>query len=103
MTERIQHIMNEIRAKALEFHHELVQERNKNQVLQAHILEKDERLQSAVESENALNAVIDQLKFDLETAKNQIVEVSVPQNGRNEEQIDELVKEIEYCIGQLKK
>jgi hypothetical protein len=41
--------------------------------------------------------------LDLEVAKNQIVEVSVPQNGRNEEQIDELVKEIEYCIGQLKK
>ncbi|MEN9399912.1 MAG: hypothetical protein RL632_1013 [Bacteroidota bacterium] len=107
MTERIQHSMNEIRAKALELHRELVQERIKNQALQAQILEKEERLQSVLlagkESENALNAVIDQLKLDLEVTKNQIVEVSVPQNGRNEEQIDELVKEIEYCIGQLKK
>lgn len=107
MTERIQHSMNEIRAKALELHGELVQERIKNQALQAQILEKEERLQSVLlagkESENALNAVIDQLKLDLEAAKNQIVEVFVPQNGRNEEQIDELVKEIEYCIGQLKK
>lgn len=107
MTERIQHSMNEIRAKALELHNELVQERIKNQALQAQILEKEERLQSVLlagkESENALNAVIDQLKLDLEVTKNQIVEVSVSQNGRNEEQIDELVKEIEYCIGQLKK
>jgi hypothetical protein len=107
MTERIQYSMNEIRAKALELHRELVQERIKNQALQAQILEKEERLQSVLlagkESENALNAVIDQLKLDLEVTKNQIVEVSVPQNGRNEEQIDELVKEIEYCIGQLKK
>ena len=103
MTERIQHSMNEIRAKALELHRELVQERIKNQALQAQILEKEERLQSAKNSENALHAAIDQLKLDLEVAKNQIVEVSVPQNGRNEEQIDELVKEIEYCIGQLKK
>jgi hypothetical protein len=107
MTERIQHSMNEIRVKALEIHTKLVQERIKNQSLQAQILEKEERLQSALqagkESENALNAMIDQLKLDLEVAKNQIVEVSVPQNGRNEEQIDELVKEIEYCIGQLKK
>lgn len=103
MTERIQHIMNEIRAKALEIHSELVQERNKNQVLQAQILEKEERLQAAKQLENEHLAVIDQLKLDLEVAKNQVVEVSVPQIGRNEEQIDELVKEIEYCIGQLKK
>ena len=107
MTERIQHSMNEIRAKALELHSELVQERMKNQSLQAQILEKEQRLefalQAGIDSENALNAVIDQLKLDLEVAKNQIVEVSVPQNGRNEEQIDELVKEIEFCIGQLKK
>jgi cell shape-determining protein MreC len=103
MTERIQHIMNEIRAKALEIHSELVQERNKNQVLQAQILEKEERLQAAKQLENERLAVIDQLKLDLEVAKNQVVEVSVPQIGRNEEQIDELVKEIEYCIGQLKK
>lgn len=103
MTERIQHIMNEIRAKALEIHSELVQERNKNQVLQAQILEKEERLQAAKQLENEHIAVIDQLKLDLEVAKNQVVEVSVPQIGRNEEQIDELVKEIEYCIGQLKK
>ena len=103
MTERIQHIMNEIRAKALEIHSELVQERNKNQILQAQILEKEERLQAAKQLENEHLAVIDQLKLDLEVAKNQVVEVSVPQIGRNEEQIDELVKEIEYCIGQLKK
>jgi uncharacterized protein YigA (DUF484 family) len=82
---------------------ELVQERNKNQVLQAQILEKEERLQAAKQLENERLAVIDQLKLDLEVAKNQVVEVSVPQIGRNEEQIDELVKEIEYCIGQLKK
>jgi septal ring factor EnvC (AmiA/AmiB activator) len=103
MTERIQHSMNEIRAKALEIHGELVQERIKNQALQAQILEKEQHLQSVKDSKSALEAVIDQLKLDLEVAKNQIVEVSVPQNGKNEEQIDELVKEIEYCIGQLKK
>jgi DNA repair exonuclease SbcCD ATPase subunit len=103
MTERIQHIMNEIRAKALEIHNELVHERNKNQALQAQIQENEERLQAAKQLENQHLAAIDQLTLDLEVAKNQVVEVSVPQNGRNEEQIDELVKEIEYCIGQLKK
>jgi uncharacterized protein YlxW (UPF0749 family) len=103
MTERIQHSMNEIRAKALEIHNQLVQERIKNQTLQAQIQEMEERLQSAKHMENEQLAAIDQLKLDLDVAKNQIVEVSVPQNGRNEEQIDELVKEIEYCIGQLKK
>jgi hypothetical protein len=103
MTERIQHSMNEIRAKALEIHNELVQERIKNQILQTQILEMEERLKSAKHKENECLAAIDQLKLDLEVTKNQIVEVSAPQNGRNEEQIDELVKEIEYCIGQLKK
>lgn len=103
MTERIQHSMNEIRAKALEIHNQLVQERIKNQTLQAQIQEMEVRLQSAKHMEKEQLAAIDQLKLDLDVAKNQIVEVSVPQNGRNEEQIDELVKEIEYCIGQLKK
>ncbi len=103
MTERIQHSMNEIRAKALDIHNELVQERIKNQTLQTQILEIEEQLKSAKHMENEYLAAIDQLKLDLEVTKNQIVEVSAPQNGRNEEQIDELVKEIEYCIGQLKK
>ena len=103
MTERIQHTMNEIRAKALEIHNELVQERTKNQTLHVQILEIEDRLKSAKLIENEYLAAIDQLKLDLEVTKNQIVEVSAPQNGRNEEQIDELVKEIEYCIGQLKK
>ncbi len=103
MTERIQHTMNEIRAKALEIHNELVQERTKNQTLHVQILEIEDRLKSAKLIENEYLAAIDQLKLDLEVAKNQIIEVSAPQNERNEEQIDELVKEIEYCIGQLKK
>jgi hypothetical protein len=38
----------------------------------------------------------------MEANKSQVVDSSVLQN-RSEEEIDELVKEIDYCIGQLKK
>ena len=65
MTERIQHSMNEIRAKALDIHNELVQERIKNQTLQTQILEIEEQLKSAKHMKNEYLAAIDQLKLDL--------------------------------------
>jgi hypothetical protein len=36
-------------------------------------------------------------------AENKVVEVPVQTLGKREEEIEELVKEIEYCIEQLKK
>jgi hypothetical protein len=35
-------------------------------------------------------------------AENKVVEAPAPVIGRNEQEIDELVKEIEFCIEQLK-
>jgi hypothetical protein len=46
---------------------------------------------------------VNELKSALETANNQVVEVDRPTQGRRDDEIDELVKEIEYCISQLKK
>ena len=103
MTERIQHIISEIRSKALELHRELERERQKNQELQMTVQDMNEQLLSMKMKEEQLQSVVDSLRVDLDEAKNQVVEVSVPQNGRNEEEIDELVKEIEYCISQLKR
>jgi hypothetical protein len=36
-------------------------------------------------------------------AENKVVELPVQTPGKREEEIEELVKEIEYCIEQLKK
>jgi 7-cyano-7-deazaguanine synthase in queuosine biosynthesis len=49
-----------------------------------------------------LKAEIESLKSALHLAENKVVEVPAPVIGRTEQEIDELVKEIEFCIEQLK-
>jgi len=56
------------------------------------------QLQSAL---HASKEVAEGLKGELEKMKENVV--STPVRGRNDQEIDELVKEIEYCISQLKK
>jgi hypothetical protein len=50
-----------------------------------------------------LNTEIETLRSALQIAENKVVEVPVQTLGKREEEIEELVKEIEYCIEQLKK
>jgi len=49
-----------------------------------------------------LKAEIESLRSALHLAESKVVEVPAPVTGRNEQEIDELVKEIEFCIEQLK-
>jgi hypothetical protein len=49
-----------------------------------------------------LKMEIESLKSALHLAENKVVDIPVPVKGRNEQEIDELVKEIEFCIEQLK-
>ena len=94
MTENIQHSINEIRSKALRFREEIVVLQNERTRLEQVSACKAE-LESVL-GENHL------LKTELEATKSQVVD-SHPHQVRSGEEIDELVKEIEYCIGQLKK
>jgi chromosome segregation ATPase len=55
------------------------------------------------EKESQLLETIENLNHDLSLANNQVIELSQRPTGRSAEEIDELVKEIDYCIEQLKK
>ena len=50
----------------------------------------------------ALQTAIEDLNVSLAEAQNKVVEVPVATNSRNAEEIDALVKEIEFCIDKLK-
>lgn len=109
MTEHIQHIIDEIRSKSQALHYQLNEEREKNTALQSELAVLNERLQSQkqkeeefLSKENNFLSEIAALKMELDAVKSQVVENSNPV-GRKDEEIDELVKEIEYCISQLKR
>jgi chromosome segregation ATPase len=102
MTERIQHIIDEIRLKTQALHHQLNEEREKNKALQSELQLITERLTIQKQKEESHLSEIAILRGELETAKSQVVETNQP-IGRKDEEIDELVKEIEYCISQLKR
>ena len=103
MTESIQSIINQISEKARALHGLLLSEREKN----ASLLSKNEQLQSDLEEkldevsrlESKLN---EQEKRMVGQSEQSSVSAVAPSNG-NAQEIDELVKEIDYCISQLRK
>jgi hypothetical protein len=56
-----------------------------------------------VKQKSQQDQLIEHLKVELEATKNQELSITSKTPERSEEEIDELVKEIEYCISQLKK
>ncbi len=102
MTEQIQSSIDRLRNKALELHQLLVKERNENQML----LSSNQALKDELDQQQKIgkNLLIENERLNqvIEASKNQVVEIPFVSQGRNEEEIDELVKEIENCIAQLK-
>lgn len=102
MTERIQQIIVSIRTKMIQMHNQLVDSREKNSSLETENRSLKSQIEFLQQSNNALEVRLSDLELQLITAKEQVA--STPASVyRNEEEIDELVKEIEYCISQLKK
>lgn len=102
MTERIQHIIDEIKIKCHALHNLLNAEREKSTELNAEIVDLTHQLNQFRIELDSKNQEIVSLKKEVEETKSQVVEI--PMNSqRSHEEIDELVKEIEYCIKQLKK
>ena len=115
MTDRIQHIISEIRSKKDAIKDLLRIEREKVQSQDQRInalmteLEEGKKAKLALETEllrlrNDLSATQQELASVKQSQQNEVktVEsVSSVENKGNVE-IDELVREIEYCIGQLK-
>jgi chromosome segregation ATPase len=102
MTERIQQIIGTIRTKMVQMHAQLVASREKYALLETDFLSLKSQLDALQQSNNELKEKLSDVELQLITAKEQVV--STPFSvSRKEEEIDELVKEIEYCISQLKK
>jgi cell shape-determining protein MreC len=102
MTENIQNSLDNILSKVKSIHGELLKERKNNsdleneiQQLRATNLEKTNQVFS-------LETEVETLRSALHLAQNKVVEVPVQVVGKREEEIDELVREIEHCIEQLK-
>jgi hypothetical protein len=103
MTEQIEKSIEQILEKVTSLHLDLQNEKSRNVAL---LLEFDKikaNLFTATEREFMLNTEIETLKLALHMAENKVVELPVQTPGKREEEIEELVKEIEYCIEQLKK
>lgn len=102
MNAQIQQLIDEIKANSLSMHANLQNERSKCLTQQMEIdslkLELDDL---KIKNESLLHQV-ELLRLQLEETKGQVVVNSNILN-RNNEEIDELVKEIEYCINQLRK
>jgi len=102
MSDRIQELLDGIREKATAWHQQYTEERNANQNLRVENSELKAKLEATEQELEAMKQRISGLEMKLEMAKNTDVIVS-QDTGVSDEQIDELVKEIEYCIAQLKK
>jgi hydroxypyruvate isomerase len=102
MNARIQQIIEEIKAKSLSMHVVLQNERAKSLNQQLEIDSLKVELDDLKINHGNLLSQVNLLQTQLEETKGQVVSSSdIPQ--RNNEEIDELVKEIEYCINQLRK
>lgn len=103
MTDKIQQFIDEIARKSRMLHQQLVEERMKNEQLRTEVVNLQEQLMINSGQIESQSLEISRLKGELEAAKLQVVEVPIVSDVRKDEEIDELVKEIEYCISQLKK
>lgn len=116
MNEKIQHIIQEIRTKKDALKESLSKQTTKaNQLeqeveqLKSELLSKDNQLLFLEEEQTKLQDEKSKLENDkvelkslLEETKVQVVNTASSENKVDHGQIDELVREIEYCIGQLK-
>ena len=103
MTEQIEKSIEQILEKAKALHVDLQNEKSRNVALLLEIDKMKAELFTATEREFMLNTEIETLNSALHLAENKVVDVPIQTPGKREEEIEELVKEIEYCIDQLKK
>ena len=103
MTKQIEKSIEQILDKVKALHTDLHKERSRAASALEEIDKMKENLLAATEREFLLNTEIEALKSSLLLAENKVVEVPIQTLGKREEEIEELVKEIEYCIEQLKK
>ena len=102
MTDNIQKIIDQILSKSNFLHKIVLEERDKN----SHLNIENERLNKLLSEKNEecllLSKNLDSVQSALSLAQNKVIENPGQTIGKSEQEIDELVKEIEFCIEQLK-
>ena len=102
MTEEIQKIIDQIHSKSIALHKVVIEERDKNGYLNLEIERLNKLLDAKKEECFSLSKNLDSVQLALSLAENKVIENPVQTIGKSEQEIDELVKEIEFCIEQLK-
>ena len=102
MSDRINQLIDTIREKSILFKDQVASEKSKNEVFAQKVEELENEVVLKTEKVLELNARVTALNEEVKTVKEQKTAGS-DRRHISDEQIDELVKEIEYCIGQLKK
>ncbi|MDX2360083.1 MAG: hypothetical protein QNK23_04715 [Crocinitomicaceae bacterium] len=102
MSDRIHELIDGIRSKATSLRDHLSVESTKNEALQKEVESLLNQISSKDEEMAKLQSKISELELNMSATQEQEVIVS-DDTGVSKEQIDELVKEIDYCIEQLKK
>ena len=100
MTEKIQHIIDDLRSRKRVLDESLNTEKRMRAESEKELESLNSKLTASMQEVDDLKRTVTRLQADLEKAKNQVVD-SKP-SANTDIQIDELVREIEYCIGQLK-
>ena len=102
MSDSINQLIDTIQKKSLLLKNQIASEKSKNEELTQEIQSLKREVSSKDEQVDELNSKITELNDGLKAVKEQNI-TSSEGKGISDEQIDEVVKEIEYCIGQLKK
>ena len=102
MSNRIHELIDNVREKATSFHNLYLTERSNNQSLNDELSELKSQLSEKDELIAELQSKIENMSKVQETTTVQSVDEK-SESLISDDHIDELVKEIEYCIGQLKK
>lgn len=102
MSDRISQLIGQVREKSILHRDQYASERSKNESLQAELDALKVALSDCTTQIDELKSEVVSLGKGQRTPIKQ--DVNTPtETGVSDEQIDDLVKEIEYCIGQLKK
>lgn len=102
MTDNIQKIIDQILSKSNFLHKIVLEERDKNSHLNIEIERLNKLLSEKNEECLLLSKNLDSVQSALSLAQNKVIENPGQTIGKSEQEIDELVKEIEFCIEQLK-
>ncbi|MDB3906192.1 hypothetical protein N9355_01825 [Crocinitomicaceae bacterium] len=106
MSARVHQLLDEIRDKSVKLKSQVAAERAKNETLSAEISNLKSAMNSKTEETENLQSKVSELSANIESLKEQSVNSETTgQTGAvlSNEEIDALVKEIEYCIQQLKR